>query len=242
MACWLRCETGDAPACGACLDALPGCFLPTENALTAEMVQELAIACPLLQRAACFVWCGVPEAAAVTTVLPGPLSLEIYTLDGDADYLIQLVEVLRGNAALASLDLSYNDIGDAGAAQLAESLRVNGTLTSLELWETNIGDAGATQLAESLRVNATLTSLDLSCNRIGDAGAAQLAGSLRINTALTSLDLSCNRIGDAGAAQLAESLRVNAALRLLRTGTNSISDAGNRALQAARPPQCVLYV
>jgi thiol-disulfide isomerase/thioredoxin len=57
----------------------------------------------------------------------------------------------RVKAKLASLILSNNSIGDAGAAQLAESLRVNATLTSLDLYLNGIGAAGASQLAESAR-------------------------------------------------------------------------------------------
>ena len=46
-------------------------------------------------------------------------------------------------------------------AQLADCLRENATLSSLNLSENNISDAGATQLTEWMHVNARHASLDL---------------------------------------------------------------------------------
>ena len=65
------------------------------------------------------------------------------------------------------LDVSRNDIGDAGARALAE----NATITQLDVSANNIGDAGAQALAE----NVTIKQLNVSENEIGDAGAQALA-------------------------------------------------------------------
>ena len=184
----------------------------TKELLTTEMVQQLAVACPMMEHAACSVRCHLSHAAAVVTALPGPLEL---TCDSFSDAgATQLAERLRASTALTSLDLSFNSIGDAAMTNLAECLRFNATLTTLVLAGNRIGDTGATRLAESLRINATLTRLNLSFNEIGAAGATQLAESLRNNITLTSFSLSLNNIGDAGA----------------------------RALRAACPPQCRLFL
>ena len=193
------------------------------TSLTAEQVQQLGSACPMLQHAACSVDCSLLDAVAVSTALPGPLSL---FCSGNHEGLTQLAECLRVNAALTRLDLSNTDVGTEGATQLAECLRVNATLTSLTLGINNIGDEGATQVAECLRVNATLTSLDLSENDIGAAGARQLAECLRVNGTLASLDLSDNGISDVGATQLAECLRANATLTRMDLRDSGIGNAG----------------
>ena len=238
--------------------------------LTPVLVQQLAAACPMLQHAECTVYCHPSKAAAVLTVLPGPLTLDCAfgeTTGGNVDLTelmehlrvnttltslslnennigevgaTQLADCLRVNTTLKSLNLNYNHVGNEGATQLADSLRVNSTLESLELHDNHIDVVGATQLAECLRVNATLTSLDLSANDIVAEGTAQLAECLRVNTTLTSLDLGFNDIGDAGALQLAEGLRTNTMLRRFSATGNYIGDAGQRALREACPPQCTL--
>ncbi|XP_008420704.1 leucine-rich repeat-containing protein 71 [Poecilia reticulata] len=51
------------------------------------------------------------------------------------------------NKNLLSLNLAFNNIGDAGAAHIAQGLRLNNTLVILSLANNNIGDAGAAHLA-----------------------------------------------------------------------------------------------
>jgi len=122
--------------------------------------------------------------------------------------------VLAQNTTLTSLDVSYNEIGAAGAAALAQ----NTTLTSLDMGWNQIGAAGAAALAQ----NTTLTSLHVDDNEIGDAGAAALAQ----NTTLASLDVTGNQIGAAGAAALAQ----NTTLTSLNVSQNEIGTAGTAAL------------
>ena len=68
--------------------------------------------------------------------------------------IIELCYVLASNATLTSLDVSLNQIGDAGAQALA----ANTKLTSLNVRSTLIGAAGA----QALAANTTLTSLNVS--------------------------------------------------------------------------------
>ncbi|XP_061886054.1 leucine-rich repeat-containing protein 71 isoform X1 [Entelurus aequoreus] len=51
------------------------------------------------------------------------------------------------NWSLISLNLSFNHIGDAGAAYIAKGLRFNRSLLFLSLSNNQIGDSGATELA-----------------------------------------------------------------------------------------------
>ena len=205
--------------------------------LAATAAIRLAAACPMLQHAACSVRCYRSDVARVSSALPGPLTLFIESSDSahDAISWMDMVECLRVNNALKSLDLKWSRIGDTGTTQLAECLRTNIALTSLNLKSNDIGDAGAMQLADCLRVNSVLTSLNLGSNNISAEGAMQLAECLRVNTTLANLDLSRSRIGEGigegGVAQLAECLRVNTALTSLDLKSCNIS-AGD-AMQLA---------
>ena len=144
---------------------------------------------------------------------------------GDAG-AASLAEAMKVNTTLTQLSLWDNNIGAAGAASLAEAMKVNTTLTQLSLWDNNIGDAGAASLAEAMKVNTTLTQLSLWNNNIGAAGAASLAEAMKVNKTLTELDLSKNYVGDAVAASLAEAMKVNTTLAQLNLSENSVGDAG----------------
>ncbi|KAL9965588.1 hypothetical protein ACROYT_G029409 [Oculina patagonica] len=158
----------------------------------------------------------------------------------EADVVV-LAEALKVNATVTSLDLSFNNVSDQGAASLAEALKGNITLTRLDLSDNNIYDDGAADLAEALKANTNLTRLDLTDNRIGDHGATCLAEALKLNTALTGLDLSNktrfeladNRIGDHGATCLAEALKLNTSLTWLDLADNLIGDHGATCLAEA---------
>jgi hypothetical protein len=85
----------------------------------------------------------------------------------------KITTLLMGNkknkSNITLIDLSYNEISDAGAAHLAEVLKCNSTLQSLDLSGNKIHDEGAEQLAEALEHNNTLKSLFLKNTQIVDA-------------------------------------------------------------------------
>ena len=60
------------------------------------------------------------------------------------------------------LDLSGNDLRDAGAECVAELLRRNDSIVHLSLKSNDIGYIGGIALAHAMESNVTLTSLDLS--------------------------------------------------------------------------------
>lgn len=136
-----------------------------------------------------------------------------------------LCEGLRGNAVVASVDLSLNLIGDVGAEALADMLATNGSVTSLNLASNAIKDQGAEALARGLSANAALQSLDLRANAIGDRGAEQLSLALRSNHSLTSLCLWNNSITDAGGVALAGAIATSNTLQHLNLSHNLMGEA-----------------
>jgi len=157
------------------------------------------------------------------------LFLELKTLEVHAGKLsaanvVALAHVLKYNTTVTELNLSGNDIGDAGAGRLAGELQSIPTLKVLKLIRNGIGDAGVTGLAGALKFNRTLTELSFSDNCIGVAGAEGVADLLKSNKALTELDLSFNEIGDEGAAALADGLKSNTTLLVLYLSANGITN------------------
>ena len=137
-------------------------------------------------------------------------------------FLANAEQIFIAAPTMASLTLSSNDIGPAGAQVLAESPHL-AHLTSLTLRSNGIRRAGAQALARSPHLSH-LTSLDLGNNGIGPSGAQALASSPHL-AHLTSLDLRINRIGDAGAQALAQSPHL-AHLTSLNLLSNYIGPAG----------------
>ena len=147
--------------------------------------------------------------------------------------IVPLSKALSVNSSLTNLDLSYNSIGDSGAASLSQALAVNSSLTNLSLNLNSIGDFGAASLSQALAVNSSLTNLDLSANSIGDSGAASLSQALGVNSSLTNLDLSANSIGVFGTASLSQAPSVNSSLTNLDLSAKSIGDSGAASLSQA---------
>ncbi|KAH7054780.1 hypothetical protein BKA57DRAFT_434420 [Linnemannia elongata] len=144
-----------------------------------------------------------------------------------------LVEAIKANSILTTLNLDHNSIGDNGAQALSEALKTNSTLTTLNLYSNKIGPNGAQALSEALKTNSTLTTLNLEDNSIGDNGAQALSEALKSNSTLTTLNLSWNSIGDNGAQALSEALKTNSTLTTLNLVSNSIGDNGAQALSEA---------
>lgn len=81
------------------------------------------------------------------------------------------------NTALRYLNLSSNDIREAGAHRIAEMLKVNTTLTVLFLHWNKIKAKGGAYLAQALQVNQTLQILDVSFCGMGSNKENQAGGS-----------------------------------------------------------------
>jgi uncharacterized protein (TIGR02996 family) len=131
--------------------------------------------------------------------------------------------------ALRSLDLSFNNIGVAGARAItaAENWR---RLTRLSLACNAVGPELGRTIAESAYLHQ-LQMLDLTQTRLGDPGAAAVVDSPRI-VSLLALRLGGNNIGAAGAAAIGASVYL-ANLHHLSLFGNRIQRAGIDALIAS---------
>ena len=98
---------------------------------------------------------------------------------GKSNVHVRLARVFGSGLELKSADVIHKTLRELHVASLPEAMKVNTTLTQLNLSENNIGDAGAASLAEALKVNTTLTQLHLRSDNIGVAGAASLAEAVK---------------------------------------------------------------
>ncbi|KAL0239365.1 hypothetical protein GEMRC1_009473 [Eukaryota sp. GEM-RC1] len=152
-----------------------------------------------------------------------------------ADFSISmpLIELLKVNTAVTSIDLDYHFIGAEGGITLSDAIKVNNSIHCINLNSNSIGSEGASALAEALKVNTTVTRIDLCANSIGPEGASALAQALKVNTALTRIDLCANSIGPDGASALAEALKVNCIITSINLDENFVEVEGARALAEA---------
>ncbi len=94
---------------------------------------------------------------------------------------------------LGSLGFDGNHVTDEyGGRPLADIVRMNlNTLISLDLSNNQLGDAGIEQLCGALMSDGcALQTLRLDDNRIGSRGAGMVAGLLRMNRSITTLSMA----------------------------------------------------
>jgi hypothetical protein len=115
-------------------------------------------------------------------------------------------------ANLSVLNLSANELRDAGVAALAKLL-VGSQLNALSLGNNQIRSDGALHLQTIIRNNA-LKSLDVQNNRLGNLGARYLADALQNDSHLTLLVLVQNDIEDGGGIALQKALLGHKELRV----------------------------
>ena len=98
------------------------------------------------------------------------------------------------SGSLAELDLTDNNIGDAGAKAIADAIGASGSLAELFLGQNQIGDAGAKELARAISASGSLARLSLAGNNIGAAGVKAIAEAIRASgsLALKTLWVSSN--------------------------------------------------
>ncbi|GLI67888.1 hypothetical protein VaNZ11_012165 [Volvox africanus] len=219
------------------LRALPSVDLSAKNLGdegTAYVVEALAFntSCRALDLSKNGISGGL-GAAALAQVLPGAaLSTLVLNTNSLGDGgAEQLAKVIAGHPHLATLDLGQNGIGDAGAAALAEAIKLNTRLQRLDLSGNAIDKDGAAALAAALAASTTLEVLVLTDNYLGEAGALSLGDALRANNSLKELHLKGNEIGDAGVAAICEALMArHGDITVLDLGNNSLTEAGAAVL------------
>ncbi|EGD74053.1 hypothetical protein PTSG_05745 [Salpingoeca rosetta] len=129
-------------------------------------------------------------------------SLELEHNDITDAGLEAVVEFLRKSSALRKLKLGHNALTDAGASLLAEALP--NQLHELDLSFNNIGDAGLLSLLHAASTTM-LRELELEHNAVTDQGAAAAASLLlESDDSLRELDLDYNHLHADGLAALAD--------------------------------------
>ena len=141
-------------------------------------------------------------------------------LTGDDAKLINYA--MKQNPHLSVLKLSYNNLGDEGAATIASGFVVGNrhhkNLSVLDLGFNGIGDDGCAALSlHAVAGNHTLRVLYLSGNNIGQQGTLSLSGAMLHGCSLTALHLSANHIGDIGIQAIARAVAENEACKCTQT-------------------------
>eukprot|EP00659_Diplonema_papillatum_P005619 gene5619-8569_t len=181
------------------------------------------------------------------------LSLRNNILDG-SNVGRAFAEFLAGpySAELASLDLSHNDVNEAGVRALLEALEHNDTLIELNLSGSCVSDELLDEASRCVKLNRelevkrllprvkeddpTIVAINLSNRKTSDVTVFSTCAALRTNSHVTHLDLSRNRhVTDASSVNhLSVLLRENVTpLRYLSLAHTSTTTVGAAAVIAA---------
>ena len=147
--------------------------------------------------------------------------------------MLSVAPLLKKMAALESVVLSRNEIGDKGMEHLADSLGSAPRLKTLELNILNISFMGMGCVARGLNTMTALRELNMSRNPIGNNGMEHLANGLEKHIPLAMLDLGDAQIGDKGMEYLARALHKMTALEILKLNSNEVGNKGMEALSTA---------
>ena len=133
-------------------------------------------------------------------------------------------QFLECNSTLEFLGLSGNELGfEQGLDCVLQGLRANHSLQSLDISRNRLRDAGAIKVSDFLSTNPMLKKLDLSWEGIGKDGIVALSAGLRENRRLRTLILMDNNIEDPEAEVLTQALEHSASLRTVNLSGNLLS-------------------
>jgi Ran GTPase-activating protein (RanGAP) involved in mRNA processing and transport len=125
--------------------------------------------------------------------LPSLTSLDISCNERMSD-----INALGGLSNLLCLNISDNNLGEAGATDFALPLSKMTRLTSLDLTSNVIFDNGLISLLGTLSSLVHLETIRLGCNGLQNEGVIALGNHFKSLTSLQSLDLSNNKIKKSG--------------------------------------------
>lgn len=140
----------------------------------------------------------------------------------------RIYSALCRNGGLKTLLLDNNPIGPAVCPELHSFLVENRSLNTLSLAYCELRSDGVAVFSEGLSKNHSLQTLNLSWNVLEDAGSVSIATGVGHNDSLKSLDLSSNRIHDKGGFALCEAIRTNRTLEMLQLQDNNIHDTAGQ--------------
>ncbi|XP_052746214.1 uncharacterized protein LOC112054387 isoform X2 [Bicyclus anynana] len=163
----------------------------------------------------------------------------------------QLAALLRYNTSLQLLDLSNNQIQDAGVEELAKALVQQAThsptsplqcplggyesrgLAFLVLWNNQLTRNCAGHLAKILRASHSLCVLNVGRNALGSDVVRSLQSDRIGGGPLVSLGLQAARLGPEAARAIAELIRNDTKLQRLDLRDNKLGVAGLQAIHTA---------
>ncbi|XP_026748094.1 putative leucine-rich repeat-containing protein DDB_G0290503 isoform X2 [Trichoplusia ni] len=160
----------------------------------------------------------------------------------------QLASLLRYNSRIQLLDLSNNQIQDAGVAALAEALSEQAALSPpssdsrclvgnndsrglafLVLWNNQLTRNCAPYLSKALRSSQSLCVLNIGRNAVG----SETVRAVPRGAPLVSLGLQAARLGPDAAPALADLVRAHGRLQRLDLRENRLGAAGLQAILTA---------
>lgn len=111
---------------------------------------------------------------------------------------------MRPRFVITSFQISNNDMGEEALSAIVEMLKINKNITSLNLDNNNLGNK-VSILAEALKTIKHIEKLSLASNAISDKGASDLADAFIFNNNI-SVDINNNYIGTEVSNRLEEIL------------------------------------
>lgn len=165
-------------------------------------------------------------------------TLDLSNSQLDKSMIQLLADVILYNTKITILDLSRNEMRD-NFLLLVESLRLNATIKSLNLNTNYIGAGHVDGLASIIENNITLTELFLRYNIIHSEDLKVLSPALQKNKTLRVLSLSDNELE--GADVLAPIIQQNKGLIDLRLYRNNFNDEAIRIITTALESNTTLF-
>ena len=111
---------------------------------------------------------------------------------------------MHPNLVIRSFQINNNNMGEQALSALVEMLKINKNITSLNLDNNNLGDK-VSILAEALKTIKHIENLSLASNAISNKGAYDLADAFVFNKNI-SVDINHNYIGTEASNRLEEIL------------------------------------
>ena len=194
----------------------------------------------------------VVKSLNVRTIRSAQPTLDLSMVDFQLQDMTFVSEMLKQNTAVTSVNLSQNDLNEAGST-LAEWMRDAVQLKCLNLSDTKLGynvltasEHGIESIAVGLSPLFNLTELNLSNNKIGTDGLKYLSPAIKTLSELRILDISHNPItfrhkghtgGDnyytGGVMGFAESLMFCVKLEILDLSQCNLKDEGSVVISNA---------